>query len=990
MGDDEHPPLSDPKRAKSANSSDADIKPDAPVELPSSNAEELTLDEGSAASAGILSVAPGARPTPHALPIGARIAGRYEVLRVLGEGGMGTVYKAKDHALDRIVALKTVRRELMGDPAIIQRFKQELILARQVTHRNVVRIYDLGESEGIKFISMEYVDGDPLTEVLRRRGKLPPKEAADVIEKVGLALEAAHAEGVVHRDLKPGNIMQDRKGRIVVMDFGLAHSVQSSHTGRAPLVSQPTALEPGSIYHSMPGSLIGTPRYMSPEQGRRQEADARSDIYALGLILYELLTGHTPFQGQDRRGDLLNRAQGNPRTLLEVDPHLPRALGNITAKCLQQDRELRYQTVTDLLTDLQRWRKPARRPWVWAAASAAILVIAAVQLFLQRKPATPVQHPPVSVLVADFDNHTGDSVFDGTLEPALGVALEGASFITNYNRAEAHKVATELQGSAVVLDESSARLVATRENIHVIVSGTISRDSSNYNIQIRAIDPASGKQLVTAKDRARKEDVLLAVGKLAAKVRKALGDVTPESVQVAAAETFSSGSLEAAHEYALAETADLAGKWDEAIQHARKAVQLDPNLGRADVIVGVQYHNMGQPQQAEKYFQLALSKIDHMSDREKYRTRGAYYLMIREPDKAIEEFTQLAKQYPADSAAIANLALAYFYRRDMARALEEGRRAIAIYPKNVVQRSNVGLYGMYAGDFSTGIKESTAALEINRSFVPGYIGVALSQLGQGHPAEAIATYEELAKVKTDGISAAAAGLADVALYEGRISEAVKILEQGARDDLATKNSDGAANKFATLAYARLLTGSHAAALQAADQALQQSKEMGIVFFCARAYLAAKKQQKALALAKQLAARLEPDPQAYAKLIEAESAMSSGKTREALQLISDSRKSADTWTGRYDAALAYLEAGKYAEAYSELEVCLKRRGEVTALFLDESPTYHLFPPVYYYLGRAQEGLNSPAAAESYKTFLGAKSKAEADPLVADARRRAGST
>jgi tetratricopeptide (TPR) repeat protein len=304
----------------------------------------------------------------------------------------------------------------------------------------------------------------------------------------------------------------------------------------------------------------------------------------------------------------------------------------------------------------------------------------------------------------------------------------------------------------------------------------------------------------------------------------------------------------------------------------------------------------------------------------------------------------------------------------------------------VVQRSNVGLYGMYGGDFNTGIVENKAALQINPSFVTGYIGVALSQLGQGHPAEALSTYEELAKVKPDGISAAAAGLADVALYEGRVQDAIKILAQGARDDLASNNPDGAASKFAILAQARLATGNYAAAVQAADQALEQSKEVGIVFWVARAYLGAKKAQKALALAQKLATRLEPDPQAYAKLIEAESAMNSGKTREALQLITDSRKSADTWMGRYDAALAYLDAGKYAEAYSELEVCLKRRGEATAIFLDESPTYHLFPPVYYYLGRAQEGLRSPAAPESYNTFLSFKQGADKDPLVVDAQRR----
>jgi serine/threonine protein kinase/tetratricopeptide (TPR) repeat protein len=926
------------------------------------------------------------------LPVGTLLASRYEIVQLLGEGGMGAVYKALDRELDRIVALKVIRPNLAGHEWILQRFKQELILARQITHRNVIRIYDLGEAAGMKFITMEYVEGETLKTILQHEGKLPPPEAAKIIRQVCQGLVAAHAEGVIHRDLKPGNIIRDTQGRMVVMDFGLAHSVEAPRAAAAAAVGNDPTHTGFQTYNSQPGALVGTPAYMAPEQALGEEADARSDVFAVGIIFFELLSGRTPFDSASPTETLRNRPQEKPKTFGEIGAKVPHSVARIAERCLETKPVTRYQTAAQVLADLDQYLAPfLRKTWKWMAVAAVLLLTGTefvVQQRITQKPGT--QHAPVSVLVADFKNETGDPVFDSTLEPALERALEGASFVNAYNRGQALQVASQLRPGARNLDDTLARLVAGREGINVIVVGSIARQGSRYAVESQAMDPVSGKTMVSSKVTASdKNAVLGAANTLAARVRRTLGDTTPESVQIAAVETFSTGSLEAAHEYALAGNADSEGRWNEAIQHGLKAVQLDPDLGRAYDVIAVQYHNMGQPQEAEKYFTLALSKIDHMSEREKYRTRGAYYLMMREPDKALEEFTQLVSKYPADDAGHANLALAYFYRRDMAHALEEGRRAIAIYPNHVVQRSNVGLYGMYAGDFSTGIKESKAALEMNRSFVPGYIGVALSQLGQGHPEESSATYEELAKIKPQGTSSAASGLADVALYDGQVPEAIKILEQGARADLANKNADGAANKLAILAQAYLMSGNEVAAAHASDQALQQSKETGIVFWAARAYLGAKKPQKALSLSQELSNSLEADPQAYGKLIEAEYAMNAGKAREALQLIADSRKFADTWMGRYDAALAYLSLGAYAEADSELEVCLKRRGEATALFLDESPTYHLFPPVYYYLGRAQEGLKSPAAADSFKTFLAMKDKAEHDPLVADARRRAGS-
>ena len=916
------------------------------------------------------------------LPPGTVLGQRYEIVMMIGEGGMGAVYQATDRELHRPVALKVIRPELAKNEVMIERFKQELVLARQIAHKNVVRIYDLGDADGLKFITMEYVDGENLKTILRNTGKLSPSEAVTVMQQICRALDACHSEGIIHRDLKPANVMRDKLGKVRVMDFGLARSAEA-----------------GGLTQT--GVVVGTLEYMSPEQAKGQELGFPSDIYSAGLIFYELLTGKTAFQAETPMASLIKRSQERAVPASTVEKSVPRALSTIVSRCLEPDRRDRYQSVSELLADLEAYqpsdkgfstitvRRSPREVLLnrsLVAVLALLLLAATIMLFRARFGTTSsTQHSPLSILVSDFSNDTSDPVFDETLEPAFSIAMEGAPFISSYNRSSAHRIANKLQPGVTQLNEQLARLVATREGINIVISGAIHREGDAYRLTVRAVDGVTGNVVATKSEKAAKQDVLVAMGKLAAGIRKALGDKTPESVQLAAAETYTTRSLEAAHEYALAQIGQFTGHYQDAIDHSLKALQFDPELGRAYVVLAVVYNNMKQPQQAEKYSKLALSKIDHMSDREKYRTRGAYYLIAREPDKAVEELQQLVDRYPADNTGLANLALAYFYRRDMARALEQGRRAVQIYPKNTIQRNNLGLYAMYAGDFESAIQEQQAVIGMNPNLVLGYVGTALPQLALGHPDQANATYHQLEKLGPDGVSAAAAGLADVALYQGRASDAIKILEAGISSDTASKNPDGAAAKLATISQAHLLAGNPAEAARTADRALAASHEIPIQFWAARAYIGANLDAKALAIAHDFGSRLEADPQAYGKLIEGEIQLKHGKAQDALKSFIESRKFADTWMGRFDAGRAYVEAGAFAEAESELDVCQKRRGEATALFLDESPTYYLFPPVYYYLGRAQEGLKSSAAAESYQTFVSTRQNSQ-DPMVADATKR----
>jgi serine/threonine protein kinase len=276
---------------------------------------------------------PSASDASAAIQTGSVLGERYEILKRLGEGGMGAVYKARDRELERLVALKVIRPELAGNPDILRRFKQELILARQVTHKNVIRIFDLGMAGGLKFITMDYVEGRDLKSVLVERGKLPTEEAVPIIQQVCRGLEAAHAESVVHRDLKPQNIMVDADGRVWVMDFGLARSLETAGLTRT-------------------GALMGTPDYMSPEQARGEKVDARSDLFSLGIIFYELITGRLPFQADTMMATLLKRVQEKaiPPTMFE--PAIPPHINRVVMKCLEADVSKRYQAIGEILADL--------------------------------------------------------------------------------------------------------------------------------------------------------------------------------------------------------------------------------------------------------------------------------------------------------------------------------------------------------------------------------------------------------------------------------------------------------------------------------------------------------------------------------------------------------------------------------------------------------------------------------------------------------------
>jgi eukaryotic-like serine/threonine-protein kinase len=926
-------------------------------------------------------------------PPGTVLGQRYEILATLGRGGMGAVYKARDREVNRVIALKVIRPDLAGNSSIIDRFKQELVLSHQVTHRNVVRIYDLGEADGVKFITMEYIEGNDLRSIIKERNAFPPGEAVETMIQICRALEAAHGVGVIHRDLKPQNIMRDRQGRVVVMDFGLARLVESDGMTQT-------------------GALVGTMEYMSPEQALGSTLDQRSDLFTLGLIFYELLTGKMPFRADSVLASLIKRTQERAAPVTSHDSSIPTVLASIVSKCMERDPKLRYQNATELLEDLEAWqgkraaatlRFPASArlwgqtiPGHWVGGVAAALMLVGVGFLLRDKftggstPKAGSASAPVSVLVADFENDTSDPIFDGTLEPMFNVALEGASFINAFNRGTAHQLAEKLPHPTSKLDEQVARLIAVSQGIGAIVTGSLSSRGSEYKLSVKAVDAITGKTLATDDLTVTgKDQLLLDVPKLAAPIRKALGDTTPESVQLAAEQgTFQASNLEAVHQYSVGMEQYAEGKNEDALKSFSKAVELDPNFARAYAGMAALASNLGQEQNAEKYAKMAMEHLDRMTERERYFVRGMYYVSAGNWQKCVEEYGDLIKKYHSQFGQN-NLATCYAQLHNMPKAMEEGRKALDLAPKDAAVRLNSALYSCYATQFQSCEQEANEVFKINPNDEEAFLALAYAQTGQNQVAEAAGTYQKLEKVSSWGASLAVSGLANLAMYQGKFRDAVDMLEKGAATDLAAKKPDAAADKFALLAYAQLLRGDKRAASLAADKALANSQSSKIRFLAARSLIEAGDVAKARKLADVLASGLQAEPQAYAKLVLGEIALKQHDSRSPIQLFTEANGIVDTWLGRFDLGRAYLEAGAFAEADSEFDRCVQRRGEAVELFMDDMPTYSYVPVVYYYEGRVQEGLKSPGFADFYRTYLNIRGNSAEDPLVAEIHHRLGS-
>jgi serine/threonine protein kinase len=965
---------------------------------------------------------------------GQQFGPRYRIIKLKGKGGMGAVYHAWDAELGVSVALKVIRPDTLADPTAVtdleRRFKRELLLAREVTHRNVVRIHDLGDIDGTKYLSMSYIEGEDLATILRREKRLPVARALAIARQVAEGLEAAHAAQVIHRDLKPANVLMSGD-RALITDFGIARfgarptsttTIVQSDAPAAPVATPGSAADGATRGDSLASTTIrpsspsedavtvdgtvgmaGTIEYMPPEQAAGQPVDERADIYSFGLMLYDMLMGASRHSGETSYTELAKRMQAPPAPMRSIEPAVPAPLERIIMRCVQPAPAERYQTISEVIAALKTLddagherpivRLTTRRQLVaWTiAAAAGALAIAGIAWWWLPSPAPPAQRPPMSVLIADFENRTGDDVFAGALEQALGVGIEGASFVNAYARPSALRIASA-NGLGTVLNEATARLVSRREAIAVVLAGSIEAARGGYEIAVKAVDPAADTVIATVSTfAAGKEGVLDSVNDLAGQVRERLGDTTLAGGKIAAGETFTAASLDAVRSYALAQDLAVNGKNAEAVVHYQRATELDPAFGRAYSGWATSARRLGRSEEAAALWQKALTLMDRMTEREKYRTLGTYYLGVsRNYEKAIENYTEVLRRWPGDSVATTNLAFAYFFALDFPNAHRLGRQAVLLDPGNITARSNVALFAMYASDFDAAVGEAKAVIKLNPSFEKSYFVLAAAAMARGDLAGVRQEYDRMRATGPAGRTLAAAGDADLALYEGRTTEAIGVLEAGVAEDLRSGNVSAALFKQIALAEAYATT-TRARAIAEAHRAVERNRQPFVAVPAALVLIDAGRIADASAIAGELEKSLQAPTRAWGGLLRARIALAENRTVDAVEALRAAQKLADLWMIRFTLARAYLDAGQAAEALADFELCSKRRGEAMSLFFEDLPTFHYLAVLPYWLARAQEGVGLTAqATQNYETYLAARAAAGDDALSADARRRLGRT
>jgi eukaryotic-like serine/threonine-protein kinase len=906
----------------------------------------------------------------------------YRILEKLGAGGMGEVYLAEDMKLGRKVAIKILSEEYTTNRDRLNRFEQEACAASALNHPNILTIHEVGSDEGRHFIATEYIDGITLRRKMTE-SQLEIRSILDMAVQVASALEEAHSAGIVHRDIKPDNIMVRRNGYVKVLDFGLAKLTEES-TDRTPSDGEASTRV---LVQTDAGVVMGTAHYMSPEQARGKPTDARSDIWSLGVVIYEMVAGRTPFEGETSTDVIVAITQKEPPPLARFAPNVPAELDWIVTKALRKDRDERYQTIKELLTDLRRLKQrlefevemersvapgsftrsdisggvPAqtvperalttsektvthlssaeylvvgiKRHKVSAAIGAAIVLIAVTAgvLYSRRSPALTDKD---TVLLADFVNSTGEAVFDGTLKQALAVQLGQTPFLNIFPE---ERVRETLRFMGKSPDErvtrDVAREICERQGIKALLSGSISSLGSHYVITLEALNAHTGDPIARDQIEAdSKEKVLSSLGTAASNLRQKLGESLNSIKKFdVAIEQATTSSLEALKAYAMGNDERTRGRARESLAFYQRAVELDPNFAMAYARIAVFYGNQGQLELAKGYVQKAYDLRDRVSERERlYITEKYYNYITGDIDKAIEILQTWARLYPNDFIPHNNLALNYQLLGRYDDAMKEASEAVRLSPNNTSARDN--LIGSFLG-LGRYDEAEQASKEMNRISPDNPSGHFSNYIFAFLRGDQAGMEREIAWAKgkpdeADMLSTVAA----TAMYSGQMKKAEDLTKRS-RDLLASQNrKENAAQLSINLAANQALFGRCPQAKENLKTGLAQFRGRLSLSFSALIFAACSDLSQAQSLLDEVIGLYPKDtPVAVmsAPLVRAEIERNRGNTQQAIQLL-ESVRSYDLGlvaglSNNYLRGQAYLQQRMGNEAAAEFQKIVDHRG-----------------------------------------------------------------